>query len=98
MTYYGAKELAASFRRVRKNTIAIAQDIPEDKYSFRAAPDTHTVGELLAHIALSYTFQYKIHAEDRRTNLEGFDFPALMARMKTEMTAPRTKNQVLDML
>ena len=35
MTYYGAKELAASFRTVRKNTIAIAQDIPEEKYSFR---------------------------------------------------------------
>ena len=53
MNYYGGKELAESFRTVRKNTIAVAQDIPEDKYSFRAAPETRSVGELLAHIALS---------------------------------------------
>ena len=39
MTYYGAKELAESFRTVRQNTIQIAQDIPEDKYGFKAADD-----------------------------------------------------------
>jgi uncharacterized damage-inducible protein DinB len=96
--YYGAKELAASFRTVRKNTIAVAQDIPEDKYSFRAAPDTRTVGELLSHIALAYTFQYKINAEEHRSNLAGFDFPALMQRMRAEEAAPRTKEQILEML
>ena len=31
MTYYGGKELAASFRQVRDNTITIAEEIPEDK-------------------------------------------------------------------
>ena len=51
MTYYGAKELAESFRTVRKNTIQVAEDIPEEKYSFRAAPDTMSVGEMLAHLA-----------------------------------------------
>ncbi len=71
MDYYGAKELAASFRTVRKNTIAVAQDIPEDKYSYRAAPDTRSVGELLSHIAVAYTFQYKINAEEHRSNLAG---------------------------
>ena len=40
MTYYGGKELAASFRTVRKNTLTIAQEIPEEKYSVRVAPDT----------------------------------------------------------
>lgn len=98
MDYYGAKELAASFRTVRKNTIAVAQDIPEDKYSYRAAPDTRSVGEMLSHIALGYTFQYKINAEEHRSNLAGFDFPALMQRMRAEETAPRTKEQILDML
>ena len=39
MIYYGAKELADSFRTVRKNTILVAEDIPEEKYSFAAAPD-----------------------------------------------------------
>src|SRR5208282_2086070 len=53
LNYYGAKELAESFRTVRKNTITIAQEIPEEKYSFRPAPNTRTVGELLAHIAVT---------------------------------------------
>ena len=66
MNYYGGKELAASFRTVRKNTITIAQDIPEEKYSFRPVRETRSVVELLAHIALSYSFQYKIHAEEHR--------------------------------
>ena len=35
MTYYGAKHLADSFRTVRKNTLAIAEEIPEDKYASR---------------------------------------------------------------
>ena len=51
MNYYGAKELAEGFRTVRKNTIQVAEDIPEDKYSFRAALDTMSVGEILAHLA-----------------------------------------------
>ena len=51
MNYYGAKELAESWRTVRKNTIQVAEDIPEEKYSFRAAPDTMSVGEILAHLA-----------------------------------------------
>ena len=58
MNYYGAKELAESYRTVRKNALAIAQDIPAEKYSFRPAPDTRSVGELLTHIALAYNFQY----------------------------------------
>ena len=39
MNYYGAKDLADSFRTVRKNTITIAQEIPEEKYNFRPAPE-----------------------------------------------------------
>lgn len=98
MNYYGGKQLADSFRTVRKNTLQIAQDIPEEKYNFRAAPETRSVGELLAHIAISPTFQQKIHAEERRTNLDGFDFPALMQRMHAEEKAPRTKAQLIELL
>jgi len=43
MTYYSAKELAAAFRTVRNNTIKIAEEIPEDKYSFQAASDSRTI-------------------------------------------------------
>ena len=35
MTYYGAKDLADSFRTVRKNTLIIAEEIPEEKYGYR---------------------------------------------------------------
>ena len=98
MNYYGAKELAASSRTVRKNTILIAQDIPEDKYSFRAAPDTRTVGELLAHIAVSHGFQYQIHATDKRSTLVGFDFPALMQKLTAEEKTPRTKAEIIALL
>lgn len=98
MNYYGGKELAESFRTVRKNTLAIAQDIPEDRYSFRAAPETRSVGEMFAHIALAPTFQRTIHGEERRTTLAGFDFPALMQRMHAEEKLPRTKAQVIELL
>ena len=40
MTYYGGKELAASFRTVRNNTIHIAEEMAEDSYSFRPSPDS----------------------------------------------------------
>jgi uncharacterized damage-inducible protein DinB len=90
--------LANSFRTVRKNTLLIAQDIPEDKYSFRAAPDTRSVGELLAHIAVSNGFQKQIHAQERRNNLDGFDFPALMQRLSAEEKTPRTKAQTIELL
>jgi hypothetical protein len=57
MTYYGVKHLADAFRTVRRNTIAIAQDIPEDKYTFGAAPNTRTVSQLLIHLAVSPSWQ-----------------------------------------
>ena len=98
MNYYGGKELAASFRTVRKNTLAVAQDIPEDKYGFRAAPDTRSVGELLSHIALSFNFQYQVHAKERRATLAGFDFPALMQRLSAEEKTPRSKEHIIELL
>jgi uncharacterized damage-inducible protein DinB len=98
MNYYGAKELAASSRLVRKNTLAIANDIPADKYNFRAAENTRSVGELLAHISLAHAFQYQVHSEERRTTLEGFDFPALIQRLTAEEKLPRTKDQTIEML
>ena len=98
MNYYGAKQLAESFRTVRKNTLTIAQDIPEDKYGFRPAPDTRSVGELLAHISVSYSFQHQVHGQERRTSLAGFDFPTLMQRLRAEEKVPRTKEQTLELL
>lgn len=98
MNHYGGKELAGSFRTVRGNTITIAKELPEEKYNFRATPDGRSVGELLSHIALAYGFQYQLHAEERRTTLVGFDFPALMQRMKADEKVQRTKEQTLELL
>jgi uncharacterized damage-inducible protein DinB len=61
MTYYGGKELADSFRTVRKNTIQIAQDIPEDKYDFKPSPESRSVKQTLAHIATATTFPTMLH-------------------------------------
>jgi uncharacterized damage-inducible protein DinB len=90
--------LASSFRTVRKNTITIAQELPEKDYSFRPAPNTRSAGELLAHIALAHTFQHQIHAQERRTTLVGFDFPSLMQRLVAEEKMSRSKDQTLEML
>jgi uncharacterized damage-inducible protein DinB len=98
MNYYSAKELADSFRTVRKNTLIIAQELPGERYAFRAAPGARSVGELLAHIAQSYNFQYQVHAVDHRATLEGFDFPSLMKRLAAEEKESRTKDQILEML
>ena len=39
MSIYGGKELASACRTVRQNTIQVAEDIPEEKYSLVAAPE-----------------------------------------------------------
>jgi uncharacterized damage-inducible protein DinB len=98
LNYYGAKELAESFRTVRKNTITIAEEIAEEQYSFRPAPNARTVGELLTHISQAYTVQYQIHGQEHRTSLEGFDFPSLMQRLAAEEKVQRSKDQTLEML
>src|SRR4029077_13384095 len=98
MNYYGAKELAESFRTVRKNTIQVAEDIPEEKYGFKAASEVRSVEKLLTHIALSPAFGYRIHGIEKRTTLEGFNFPAFMQEVSAEEAKPRTKAQVIHLL
>jgi uncharacterized damage-inducible protein DinB len=98
MTYYGAKELADSFRTVRKNTLMIAEDIPEEKYGYRAAPDLRSVGELLTHISNATSLQERIHGTERRTTLEGFDFPAFMMQALAKEKQPRSKAATIELL
>src|ERR1700732_3337808 len=98
MTYYSAKDLAAGFRMVRKNTTIIAEEIGEEHYGFRAAPETRTVAQTLVHVALVPKMAEEIHAVEKRTTLEGFDFPAFVGRMIAEEQTPRDKAQILDLL
>ena len=98
MNYYGAKELANSFRTVRRNTIQSAEDIPDDQYGFTPAEGSRSIAQTLVHIALSPQLQLAIHAGERRTSFEGFDFPALMKQFAEEEAKARTKAQILELL
>jgi uncharacterized damage-inducible protein DinB len=97
MTYYGGKELAASFRTVRRNTIQIAEDIPESKYSFRAAAETRSVAELLAHIAVGPSFQAHTH-QNHIDDLKQVNFQELVQRVSAEEARPRTKAEIVALL
>ena len=84
MTYYGSKELAASFRTVRKNTLVVAQEIPEDHYGFSPAPGCRTVAQTLVHMAVSLRFPEQIHFTEHRSNLEGVNFIDVYKRQGDE--------------
>jgi uncharacterized damage-inducible protein DinB len=98
MTYYGAKELARSFRTVRNNTIKIAEEIPEEKYGFRPAEGCRTVAETLVHIAVMTRAPEQIHGVERRRSLVGFDFFGLRDKLQAEVKAQRTKSEILELL
>lgn len=97
MSTYTARDLAAAFRTVRKNTIQVAQDIPEDQYSFVAAPGTKTVAGMIAHVALS-TRMHDVMHRDRRTSFDGMDFSKVFAEYMAEESKPHTKAELIDLL
>src|SRR5579883_995057 len=98
MNYYGSTDLARALRTVRKNTIAIAEEIPEKDYGFRPAPDVRTVSQTLVHIALAPRLAEQLHKIEHRTQLEGFDFPGFMAKIVAEEETARNKDQVVAFL
>ncbi len=98
MNYYGAKELAESFRTVRNNTLIIAEEIPEDQYNYRPAEGTRTVGELLTHMALGGRFQEQINFVEKRSTMVGFDFMKFLAQTKAELDVSRTKADIIALL
>jgi len=98
MQYYGAKELAFGCRTVRKNTLIIAEEIPEDRYEFKPVPEYRSIAQLLTHIALAYRFQYQFHVVEQRTSFAGFDFPSFMTKLIAEESQARSKDQIIDLL
>jgi uncharacterized damage-inducible protein DinB len=98
MNYYSGKELAAAFRTVRNNTIKIAEEIPEDKYTFQAASDSRTVAQTLVHIATATRFSTLLHGEQKLKTLEGFNFYSFMHPILAEEQKPRTKAEIIDLL
>ncbi len=98
MEYYGSIELADAFRTVRKNTIQIAEDIPDDQYSYRATPDVQTVAQELAHIACATAWHRQAHGVDKKTFITFEDFGSYMDRSAEMEKSLTTKAQVLDAL
>jgi uncharacterized damage-inducible protein DinB len=100
MTYYGAAELARSFRVVRKNTLAIAGDVPEDRYDFRPATGCRSVREILAHVAVSSRGIYGGHVVRKVTTFVGIDYPALIRerREQERLLASASKAEIVAVL
>jgi uncharacterized damage-inducible protein DinB len=98
MTYYSNKELAESFRTVRKNTISVAEDIPENKYDFRPTPESRSVAELLRHIAITASSHFDMYAVKKMTSFVGFDWRAYMQQAQQAEEQLKTKAQILEAL
>ena len=97
MTYYGGKHMADAFRTVRKNTIAIAEEIPAEKYGFKATSDVRTVGELLAHIAVMTRWPLRMHT-DRVLFVDFPTFAASRTRAAEDEGALRSKDEIVAAL
>lgn len=98
MIYYGAKNLAESFRTVRKNTIQVAEDIPEDKYTFKAAPDTMSVAEMLVHLATGTHWAVQLHVVEKKGTVAMEDFGRYRSESAAAGAALTTKNAIVDAL
>ena len=94
---YGAREIADSFRTVRKNTIQIAEDIPADKYGFKAVEGVKSVGELLAHIAVSPNWQIEVHGQ-RIPSIDFAFFGSRAPQVAADEKALTTKEQIVEAL
>ena len=94
---YDAKDLARSFRTVRSNTIQIAEEIPEEKYDFRAAEGARSVAETLRHIALAPMWGIDVHT-NRITQLTFDMFKEGMAKMAADEAKMVTKGDILTAL
>jgi len=94
---YGAKQLAASFRTVRQNTIQVAEDIPEEKYSFTPAEGARSVEQALAHIAVSTRLWQEAHALGT-TNMHQYDWSTAFIEMESEEKKKRSKKELVDLL
>jgi uncharacterized damage-inducible protein DinB len=95
MSIYGGQEMAAAFRLVRKNTIQIAEDIPEDKYDFVPAPGVRPVAKTLVHMAISPSLWPELAG---LTTFVGFDFMTIRGRFAAEEAKPRTKAETVELL
>ena len=98
MNLYGPKQLVESIRTVRKNTIQVAEDIPEKEYGYRPTPGSRSVAETLVHIAFASQGDRRLHGDQRVSSLEGFNFGDQLQRGQAEEKRPRSKNEIVALL
>jgi uncharacterized damage-inducible protein DinB len=97
MTYYGGKELAESFRTVRNNTIQIAEEIPEESYSFKPSPDSRSIGQTLAYVATVTGFQTYVH-QNHIDSLAKVNFQEYVQKSRAQEESLRTKDGIIAAL
>jgi uncharacterized damage-inducible protein DinB len=97
MPKYGGKEIAAAFRTVRRNTVQVAEDIPENKYNFKATPDTRSIAQTLVHIAYAPEFAFYIHGE-KISDMAKVNFPVLFEKIAAEESKVRNKAEIIAVL
>jgi uncharacterized damage-inducible protein DinB len=97
MIEYSGKDMARSFRTVRNNTLTIAEEIPENKYDFRASADTRSVGQLLTHIAVGPWIQTHIQS-NKIDDITKAPFGELVPKLMAEEAKSRSKAEVIAFL
>ena len=98
MNLYGPKELAESMRTVRKNTVQIAEDIPEESFGYRPTPESRAVAELFLHIAAVWQLTYQMHEIERRDSIEDFDFGGFFQGASVNEKRTSSKREIIAFL
>lgn len=98
MNIYGARQLAENFRTVRKNTIQVAEDIPESQYGFTPVEGTRTVAQSLVHIAMTTPMWQEIHGAKKATSMEDYDFMTAWGELEAQEKKKRSKAEIIDLL
>src|SRR5437763_17157661 len=97
MNPYGPQQLASAIRTVRKNTIIVAEDIPEESYGYRVTPDSRSVAETLLHIAAASQLDYYVHGNERLFAIEDFAlFGNLLKESPIHEKLPYSKAQIVN--
>ncbi|MDQ6651749.1 MAG: DinB family protein [Acidobacteriota bacterium] len=89
--------LIEGWKEVRTGFIEEASQIPDDQFSFRATPDTRSVGELLQHVVES---QKLLIGESCRadTNLMRQSFADHIKEYASDVAAVQNKNGLLELM
>lgn len=98
MNYYGGQNMANSWRTVRNNTLQIAEEIPADKYDFRASGDTMTVAELLSHMATNTLWGVQVHFVEKKSEIGMQEFGQFSAMAREAAGKLTTKDLIVAAL